>query len=247
MTRKAGGVIAKREQAFPPTVVEQLQGIERDLGGRAAVVGMLALAPLTPDLRYLLGLLGDPTHQTRSLAEICTMARILPGTLLQQLASATLLTGKVRANQKISQGIAAVVEDVMKRGAPYEDTCGECLGAGMITPDPTPQTPNPTPERCQTCRGTGRLVYQPELERQKLAIEMAQLLPKGGGVNIAVQQNNTLGAGAGMGGGLLDRLQTMSDQVLYGGEERAAPTTDFEPEPAAPLDGEVLSSPDPDV
>lgn len=221
---------------FTPTVVDQLQLIEEEMGGRAQLVGMLVLAPLTADLKYVLGLLGDPQHQTKSLAAICALGNILPGELLKHLAAAALLRGKVRASQKIAEGIAAVTEDVMKRAAPYEAPCnGGCQGTGTITPEPTVQAPNPSPGPCEVCQGTGRLLYSPDLERQKLAIEMAQLLPKSGGFNIAVQQNN--GPAGGSGGGAMERLTALTDQILYGEGKGTAPPED------PPVEGDILPDP----
>lgn len=231
---KSRAALARAEQLFPPLVTQQLQDIEKDLGGREAVVGMLALAPLTKDLRYVLGMLGDPRNNGQSLAEICALGNILPGALLKHLADAAMLRGKVKAAQKVGDGIAAVAEDVMRRAAPYEDTCnGGCAGIGTITPEPTKDEPNPSPEPCETCQGTGRLLYRPDLERQKLAIEMAQLLPKSGGINVAVQQNNHPGGGGvgATGFGLLERLQEVTDRILYGPthpSEHSADATDAE-------------------
>lgn len=230
---RSAAALARAQKIFPPTVVRQLEEIEQNLGGRAEVVGMLVLAPLTPDLRYILGLLGDPQHIRTSLAEICALGNVLPGELLKHLAQAALLKGKVQASQKIGDGIAAVAEDVMRRAAPYEDACSTCAGIGSLTPDPTPAIPNPSPEPCETCHGTGRLLYRPDLERQRLAIDMAQLLPKSGGIQIGLQQNNGVGSVGGVGG-TLERLQALSDRVLYGDPDDAAPADD--PADAAPAD-----------
>jgi hypothetical protein len=219
---------ARMQRYFTPTVIDELQTLEQELGGRSALVGMLVLAPLTPDLRYVLGMLGDPQHARKSLAQICAIGNILPGDLLQHLSSAALLRGKVRASQKIAEGIAAVTQDVMRRAAPYEDTCnGACRGSGSVTPEPTSAAPNPAPAPCETCLGTGKLTYQPTLDHQKLAIEMAQLLPRGGNIQILNQQNN-LPAG-GSGGGSIERLQALTDKILYG---------------STPLEGETLSGAD---
>lgn len=235
----------RKSALYTLDVVRSLQTIERDLGGRTALVGLLALAPLTPDLRYVLGLLGDPTHQSVSLAEICARGNILPGDLLKHLATAALARGKLLAAQRIGDGIAAVADDIMRRAAPYEAPCnGGCQGTGAITQDPSPAEPNPKPELCEVCRGTGKLVYSPDLERQKLAVEMAQLLPKSGGIQIA--QINTPATSGGAGGtGPLESMQRLTDQLLYGhgasgGQEQegeivegSAPATTAE-QPAAP-------------
>jgi hypothetical protein len=207
--------LAAKAKDYPPTVIRELEQIEADLGGRQALVGLLTLAPLTPDLRYVLGLLGDPLHADRTLAAICARGNILPGDLLKHLGAAALMRGQTLAKQAIGNGIPAVVGDVMRKAAPYTLPCGRCVGTGSITPDPTPDEPNPTHGPCPHCLGGGSLLYQPELETQKLAIEMAALIQKGGGLNIALQQNQ-ITQGGGAGGGALEKLQALTDKILYG-------------------------------
>jgi len=229
--------LSRAVATFPSTVIQELETLEHALGGRIAVVGLLTLAPLTPDLRYVLGMLGDPRNRAKTLAAICAHGNILPGELLKHLASAALLRGKVKANQQIGDGIAAVAADVMRRAAPYEAPCnGGCQGTGSITADPTPQVPNPAPEPCEVCRGSGRLVYTPDLERQKLAIEMAQLLPKSGGLQILQANVHASGGGAGAGVGAVERLQALTDRILYGSGGRP----EVEGGPEEEIEGEIV-------
>lgn len=216
-----GRALARQKATFTPLVITQLATLEEDLGGRAELVGLLTLAPLTPDLAYILGLLGDPTHARRSLAEICATGNVLPGMLLQQIEHAAHLRGRVKAAQVVSRTLHTVVEDVMKKAAPYHAPCSQCMGTGSLTPDPTPQLPNPSPGPCDLCRGTGQLLYQPQLRHQELALEMGRVLPKGAGLVI----NNTANAaaraeGGSMGGGSLEQLQRLTDKILY--DEEAA-------------------------
>lgn len=225
----------RRKALFTPTVLQELQAIETDLGGRRAVVGLLVLAPLTQDLQYVLGQLGDPRNDRTALATICARANVLPGKLIELLAGAAMARGKVQASQRIGLGMAAVAEDIMRRAAPYTAPCYQCRGTGTVVDEPTKEHPNPSPGPCGTCQGVGELTYLPDLDRQKLAIEMAQLLPKGGGISIA--NINAPGSppadSAGMG--TLERLQQATDQILYGSGSRGA-----EESPA--VDGEVTDA-----
>lgn len=225
MATKAAGALAKLDV---PNVAAALQQLEVELGGRQQLVGLLTLAPLTPDLRYVLGQLADPQHQRLTLATICVNANILPGELLKHLEGAAMLRGKVRAALEVAKGLPAVAADVMRRAAPFAEACNDCGGQGGRTPDPTPQVPNPTSVPCATCAGTGQLMYLPELRRQELALEMGQMLPKGGGLNI-VNQNVNMAAGGQGGAGHLEQLQRLSDAILYGDQ----------PQPQA-VDAEIL-------
>lgn len=210
--------LARRQLAFSPAVVQQLATLEQQLGGRQELVGLLVLAPLTPDLEYILGQLGDPRHQTKTLATICAEGNILPGALLHQLEAAAMLRGKVLSAQIVGRALPAVVADVMKKAAPYEGACHDCTGTGTHTPEPTTQVPNPIPQPCETCMGTGRLEYQPKLEHQELALEMGRMLPKGGGILIQNTQNNQGGGTGSLGGGSLEQLQRLTDKLLYEGD-----------------------------
>ncbi len=229
--------LRKVTRSYPSTVVEELHTVEAQLGGRQAVVGLLALAPLTPTLRYILGMLGEPRFASQSLAEICSTGNILPGELLQHLASAALLRGKTIAAQRIGMAVPAVVEDVLKRATPYEEACSGCQGIGTRVADPTPDTPNPAPVACETCGGTGRLIYQPDLEVQKLALDLAQLLPRSGGMQI----QNIASGGSGHqqqqtgGFGVFAQISALSDRILYGSGDKA--TTELDDEA---LPGEIV-------
>lgn len=222
-------------------VVEQLRNLEGELGGRGRLVAMLTLAPLTPELRYILGLLGDPRYAAKPLAEICALGNILPGELLQVLMRAALVKGKLLATQAVGDGIAAVAKDLMEKAAPHEAPCYTCRGLGTTMPEPTPEVPNPVALTCETCLGNGVLRYEPTLERQKLALELAQLLPKAGGLQILNQQIASGGGGGegsgegSAGGSLFSKLQQLTDKVLYGADARTA-----EEASDGPVEGEVL-------
>lgn len=216
-TRKqASRALQRKWDDFPPSVQEELTDLENRLGGRRGLCGLLALAPLNKDLRYVLGLLGDPRNDRTSLAAVCAQGNILPGELLKLLGQAALHKGQVLAKQKIGDHLPLVVDDLMRKAAPYRDSCADCLGTGSLTPDPTPEQPNPSPLPCPTCTGTGMLQYEPTFERQKLAIEMGGLLPKGGGIAIQTNVNLPPGGAGSAGGGALEQLQSLTDELLYG-------------------------------
>lgn len=220
-----GNALERTRKIFTPTVVRELTTLEAALGGRQVLVGFLALAPLTPDLAFILGLLGDPAHERLTLAEICAKGNILPGQLLLEIEKAAHLRGRVISAQVVSHRLPAVVADVMRKAAPYEGACGECLGTGAITPDPTPEVPNPTHHPCDTCNGTGKLVYEPQLRHQELALEMGRMLPKSSGLQI-IQNNQNMssgGGGGGLGSGALEKLTQLTDKLLYGDEGLSLP------------------------
>jgi hypothetical protein len=104
---------------------------------------------------------------------------------------------------------------------------------GQVTHDPTEAVPNPGPEPCETCRGSGRLYYDGDLEHKKLALELGKMTAKGGGVNLQVnQQTNSFNFGAS--GGALEKLQEATDRILYGGEASPLAQTVLEAEVVDP-------------
>lgn len=227
----------KKARVFTELVVDQIAQLEADYGGRRGLVAVLSMAKLSEDLEYFLGQLGDPRNAGVSLAELCARSHLLPGQLLHHLLSAGQLYAKARTAHQVQLGLAPVVTDLLRRAAPYEEDCLDCMvegkPQGTVTPEPTPAQPNPQPIPCPTCKGALRLRYLPELARQELVLDLAQVLPKGGGLSIAMQQNN-LGGDAGSSHRALDAVQKLAEQALYGGDGPAFQEAELLPAPEDP-------------
>ena len=178
---------------------------------------MLELGEGRPEVDRVLDYLADPRYTGYSLARICRLLDLSPAHFFTAYQTARQIRSKIAAMDKVADGIVPVVEDVMKRAAPYEHTCDTCEGTGTVTPEPTKKNPNPEPERCETCRGVGKVTIYPELDRQKLALDLAQLLPKSAGVNILNQQNvqaNLQPAGSGTLEKMQQALASLANRPL---------------------------------
>lgn len=215
--------------------VKQLATIEQDLGGRDVLIGTLALAPLNKDGKYFLNLLSDPERASSSLLALITESRIRPGQVISWVEAGLTAGSQLRARVQIAARTPAVVADVMKLGAPYQDPCQKCQGTGTITLDPTDDQPNPAPAPCPICLGTGALEYPADAEARKLALDLSGMLPKAGGISIT-NTNNQLAVVAG-GTGDLDLFQEAMDRILYG--TGGAPTGTV----PGDLEAEVVSDP----
>lgn len=234
--------LAKREQTpLALNARKELERLEQDFGGRQNLVQALTFGKMTKDVRYLLGLLGDPDNDRRPLADICHDGRILPGELVAALASGTDLRSQLLSKQRIAARIPAVVGEVMQKATEYEDDCGDCQGVGKTTADPSDAEPNPSPQTCTTCRGTGRLLFPADGKCRDLALEMAGLTGQGGGVHVNTSVQVAAFAGNGSSYEGFERLQEAMDVVLFGagavpgGSDPAEPAVDAEvvpPEPA---------------
>lgn len=234
-------------KAPAPLVVQSLQRIEQEVGGRQALVAALLHAPRSKDLDFMLGLIGDPTQASTALADLCAVGGITPGELLTAYKAGMLAGAQVLATRAIGERLPAVVSDVMRRAADYEDDCPMCQGLSQVVPEPSEAEPNPEPVDCPMCQHTGRLRYDGSLEHAKLALSMGRMIDKGGGVNVQVnsQQNNYGGAAAG---GSLERLQAATDRILYGsGADASTAIVDAEASevPDAPEEDATDGSPTP--
>lgn len=227
--------------ALPSQAAAELDRLELELGGRQALVLALTYAPPHKDIRYILGLLGDPDHQVLRLSEVCHLGRVMPGQLVDALAKGSELRARLLATQAISRRLPAVVEDVMLKAAPYQESCPACQGLGSRMPDPTPEEPNPAQEMCPQCLGHGQLRYDADGKCRDLALEMGGLLQKGGGIHITnTQQVATLQAGGASG---VEGFQELLDAVLFGQEGGRAPLDTAETDGDEPaVDGEVLAA-----
>ena len=220
-----------------PLVAASLSVIESRVGGRSALVAALAYAPKSADLQYILGLIGDPRRARTPLAELCAAGGVTAGELLEAYKHGELNRAQALATQKIAERLADVAADTMRLSIPHEVTCSLCRGTGTFTPEPSKKQPNPKPGPCLPCDGTGIIVEDGDLEHKKLALDLGKLLPKGGGMSVAVQTN--VGVGGAASGGTLESLQMATDQLLYGD---AVPSPVEMEVPEDTMEGEVLES-----
>jgi hypothetical protein len=203
------------------------------LGGRQALLDTLVVADGTSEVHQIVNLLIDPRYGGWSLRRLCATAGLTIADLFTAYKKALLVRAHLQATKVITDNLVAVVDDVMQRSRPREIVCPACAGLTTVTPEPTRAVPNPAPQPCATCRATGRVIEQPDLDRQKVALELAQLLQTRGG--ITVQQNSvTLPAGGSGAPGALEQLQQAVHEVLY--PRRVA---DAEPAPVSAVDGVV--------
>lgn len=205
-----------RRAAPPALVTTSLAKFEESLGGREVLLAGLAHAPRTKDLDYVVGLLGDPDNRRVPLALLLAQGGITAGEVLDAYKAGELNRGQAGAAKFIGEGLPGVVADTFKRAAPYVAVCYQCQGTTQITPEPSEADPNPEPVDCPLCAGKGELLYQGDLEHKKLALEIGKLLSKGGGVQVAVNQQ--VGVGGAAVGGSLEALQRATDDLLYGGK-----------------------------
>lgn len=216
------------------------------LGGRQALLDTLLVASGSREVDQITTLLIDPRYGGWSLRRICALAGYTVADLFTAYRKALIVKAHLHATRIVSQQLVSVVDDVMRRAQPHEIPCPVCNGATTIVPEPTKESPNPSPEPCPTCKGVGRLLQLPDLDRQKVALELGQLLQTRGGLTL---QQNTLVAPAPVAAaapGALEQLQQAVQELLYPratatAEPPAAPVT-----PSATVEGEVVDPDDPD-
>lgn len=207
------------------------------LGGRAALLDTLSVANGSPEIDQIARLLDDPRYAGWSLRRLCHLAGITVADLFSAYRKALIVRAHVEATRKIVDALPGVVADVMARSQPYQETCRDCQGTTRYTPEPTKKEPNPVAEPCRACQATGTITILPDLDRQKVALELGQLLQSRTGISI---QQNTLSlppAGGGAGVGTLESLQQAVQAVLY---PRAVPRS---PEPPIATEGEIVDQP----
>jgi hypothetical protein len=205
------------EVPLPPAADQACKTFEAQAGGREKMVEHLASAPLTPKQALLVGAIADPRNDRHSLGRICQLYGIQFSDLMKMFRDAGFAKAQLAAMQRVWDYVPQVAEDVMQRALPHSITC-PCRGL-----DP----------ECEDCRGRGSIEKQPELETQKLALQMGGLVAQpGGGVNISMkqEQHTTL---AQSFGGVFSRFAQASDQVLFPGVPQ---------EDSPPLDAEVVET-----
>jgi hypothetical protein len=182
-----------------------LTEFERDMGGRAALVEILAhVAETTQEGTVIASLVCDPANDRKNLGTLCVTAGIPPHALLRMIRDGHLGKAQAAAMRKVAQSLPTVVEDVMYRALPILEKCSTCHGRPPIDP----LVP------CWRCEGSGKVENEPTLDRQKLALELGGLInkPRGPQVQINNQQAVAMNMGA------LREFQTKNDKLVYGEE-----------------------------
>jgi hypothetical protein len=188
---------------------QALDVVIKELGGRDALLDTLSVAGETQECQQLVVLLLDPRYKTWSLKRLCIQANLTVLDLFNAYKQALVVRAHLAAYKVITDKLLPVVEDVMQRAAPYTVPCGECGATGQVTEGKEVVT-------CPACHGHKALIVHPDLDRQKLALELAQLVQKSAGITVQ-QTNVTPSSGPPLGTSttLVD-LQRAVREVLRG-------------------------------
>lgn len=201
---------------LPALLGDGIAEFERQIGGRAVLIETLSVAESSEDVTRVLCAIADPAydghHSVYSLASICRKEHISPGQLFKAFQTAVLVRGQILGSLAAAKAAPAVVDEVVKAALGHDDPCQKCEGNGTFVPEPTKRVPNPVPEKCAICKGTGKLHVEGSLDHQLAALELAGLLKKSGGINI---QQNVLTPAAATAGGSLEQLQQAVSEMLY--------------------------------
>ena len=213
-----GALVEQKDAEILDLAAEPINAFEKALGGRSELVSQLSI-DATPEIRDLVEMLLDPRYDGRSLGWLAASVNIGLTDLLRAYRNAMLAKAQIAAAQAIARRLPDIVADVMKRAAPYTEPCHGCDGTKKMKVRPTKKVPTPDPEEidCTICRGKGEITRVPELDRQRLALELGELIktPRGG-PTLLQQFNLNPGTTAGNSDpGSLERMQQAVGDILY--------------------------------
>jgi len=184
--------------------LEAIETFTLAVGGRDALVNVLSIAETAPDIERVITLLIDPRYEKFSLKRLCHLSGLTVADLFAAYKKALITKAHIQATHIIASKLPPIVDDVMTRAAPVPVICPACHAEA------------PDKEVCILCRGTGAVLSEPELDRQKLALELAQLTEKKGG--FVITQNQGLLAQTNLtavGPGALEQLQQAVGDLLF--------------------------------
>jgi len=223
----------------PPTRLtpreQQLNGEAVDafaarVGGRQAFFDALSLGDGSSEMGRVLTYLEDERYTGWSLRKICAAVGLTVADLLLAYKKALMARAHVEAAVIVADSTPAVVTDVMTRATPQVVPCGGCNGTGRRSVEGAPMT-------CPACKGKGTTLTTPNLDRQKLALELAGLTTKGAGVVVNNMNTATAGATAAHMPGTLEQLQQAVGELLFSPTRRRAAA------PAAPVAASPSTAP----
>jgi hypothetical protein len=202
---------------------DAVETFARVIGGREELAQVLSVATTAPDVDQVVTHLLDPRYAHWSLRTLCHRAGLTVADLLAAYKKAVITRAHVEASAIIARKLPPIVEDVMTRATPLPIVCPACKGDEAKR------------HACFTCHGTGAVRSEPDLDRQKLALELGQMVAKGGG--LLIQQNQVVAATqvAAHGPGVLEQLQQAVGEVLFRPRRPMMTQPDeTEPEPELP-------------
>jgi len=188
---------------FSPAIVKQLAAIEVAFGGRNEIISILACAPKSVEIDYLLGVL--QREPDTSIADLCVAAEIRPSELLEHLQAGNMHIARSHSSISVPRHLPQVVEDLMNSAHDHRTDCATCQGVGDVNG-----------ATCTGCNGTGLVFQRANPQARSEALKISGLTGDGKGgltlnLNTAIQ--NLVRAGPGSGGAL-DRLQSAADAIL---------------------------------
>lgn len=172
--------LQKLDLGFPARALS-IATFEAQLGGRDALFDVLSQADSTPEIQQLLALLGDPGLHRQSLAHLCRLANLTAGDVFLAFERALQVRAKVLARIPIAEKLPYVAADAMKKALLHQVNCPECYGRGRVERK-VKKGDQETYEivACYPCDGSGKVSVEPDLDQQKLALELGELCQKGG-------------------------------------------------------------------
>ena len=244
----------------PPELDKALSTLEERMGGRDKVAASLAVIPnLTVEEQTIFQLMTDPANRKRSLAYLCGAAGTTVGRVLELFSKGDWAQAYVDSIRRVNALLPQVAEDVMTRALPKWKGCVQCKGAGrMMSKKPLLMEGKPTNPpiweeievECFTCEGVGKIEVEPDIERQKVALQVGGLLKTGGGVTIDNSDKRTQISGGVTLIKSSPDFRAATDMILYPGKQRARlpPATskpaNFEVEAEIIKEPSVLDTPD---
>jgi hypothetical protein len=207
---------------------EAIETFARAIGGRDALMAVLSVASSAPEIEKVVNYLLDPRYDRWTLRRLCTLAGITVAELFTAYRKALLTKAHLEATRIIAEKLPPIVDDVMERATPQMIGCAHCRGLAPPAGDPP----------CLFCHGSGQVRSEPELDRQKLALELGHLTEKKGG-GLYIQQNQgVLASGAALaaqGSGALEQLQQAVGDLLFRPSRRRAMSPVSEPTSEPPV------------
>lgn len=166
-----------------------LAEFEDAVGGRLALIETIALAPKDIKQQKILGLLADPARQTCSLASILADAGVYANEILILFREGSFAKAYAQANQILAERLPEVMEDVAAKATDHFEPCACTIALDGFTGAADPE--------CKTCKGIGKVFRRASKDHQEMVLEATDMLRRGTGVSVQVQQNNVVGTNSG--------------------------------------------------
>lgn len=230
-TRKTelGQIVVRRISGVENNKGAQIvRQFEENTGGRGEIIEKMEAVIESLPKNQLLLLDALKADNKRKLARLLAETGVTLPSLMKSYTQGALLLGQTLAIQEAARNLPRILKDLASHALDGTGVCSICVGSGKV---PARKGEREETRKCPLCRGNGTtttISKHKEFAVQKI-LEVAKMTEKATGPTVNVNQQVGVKVSGG-GGGTMEKISMMADEILHGRPVRSLSQPSPDPE-----------------